>query len=129
MRSVKRIGLAFVVLAASAGWYPSRGDDDSRMVVIAAMRRVFTGQDPPLVVKAAAGDANEIEKQRLLKVLTGMANTQPEHGSAESWKAKTTALVAAAQDLIDGKDGAGGRLRAASNCRACHAIHRFKGDN
>ncbi len=124
MRAVKQLGLAIVVLAASAGWYASRADDDSRMVVIAAMRRVFTGQDPPLVVKAAAGDASEVEKQRLLKVLTGLADTQPDHGSLDSWKAKTGALVAAAQDLIDGKEGAGQRLRAASNCRACHQAHR-----
>ena len=117
-----------LVLAVSAGWYASRADDDSRMVIIAAMRRVFTGQDPPLVLRAAAGDANEVEKQRLLKVLTGMANTQPDHGSLESWKAKTGTLVAAAQDLVDGKEGAAERLRAASNCRACHQAHRMGGD-
>ena len=39
----------------------------------------------------AAGDANEVEKKRLLKVLTGMANAQPDHGSLDSWKAKTGA--------------------------------------
>ena len=84
MRAVKQFGLAIVVLAASAGWYASRADDDSRMVIIAAMRRVFSGQDPPLVQRAAAGDANEVEKQRLLKVLTGLANTQPDRGSVDS---------------------------------------------
>jgi mono/diheme cytochrome c family protein len=127
VRALKRVVLAVLVLAVSAGWHPSRADEDSRMVIIAAMRRVFTGQDPPLIVRAAAGDANEVEKQRLLKVLTGMANTQPDHGSVESWKAKTSALLAAAQDLVDGKEGAGERLRAASNCRACHQAHRVMG--
>jgi hypothetical protein len=127
VRAVKQFGLAIVVLAASAGWYASRADDDSRMVIIAAMRRVFSGQDPPLVQRAAAGDANEVEKQRLLKVLTGLANTQPDRGSMDSWKAKTGALLSAAQDLVDGKEGAGERLRAASNCRACHAVHRGMG--
>ena len=92
------------------------------------MRRVFTGQDPPLIQRVAAGDANDVEKKRLLKVLTGMADTQPDKGSLDSWKAKTGALVAAAQDVIDGKEGAGDRLRAASNCRACHQAHRLNGN-
>ncbi|HVS37747.1 MAG TPA: hypothetical protein VMS17_19450 [Gemmataceae bacterium] len=128
MRSVKQAALAVIALAFSAGWYSTRADEDSRMVVIAAMRRVFSGQDPPLIQRVAAGDANEIEKQRLLKVLTGLANTQPERGSLESWKAKTSALLAAAQDVVDGKEGAAQRLREASNCRACHTVHRMGGD-
>ncbi len=53
-----------------------------------------------------------------------MANVPPDHGSLDSWKAKTGALVAAAQDVIDGKEGAGDRLRTAANCRACHQTHR-----
>jgi hypothetical protein len=112
----------------AAGAYTSRADDDSRAVIIAAMRRVFTGTEPPLILRAAAGDASETEKKRLLKVLTGMAEAQPDHGGAESWKAKTAALTAAAQDLLDGKEGAGERLRAAADCRACHQVHRRNGD-
>ena len=46
--------------------------DESRRVVVAAMRRVFRGPDS-LIDKAAAGEASETEKQKLLKVLTGMA--------------------------------------------------------
>jgi hypothetical protein len=57
-----------------------------------------------------------------------MANTQPDRGSVDAWKARTGALVSAAQDLIDGKEGAGDRLRAASDCRACHQAHRAAGD-
>jgi hypothetical protein len=120
--------LAIAVLALIAGVYSSRADDDSRSVIIAAMRRVFSGQDPPLIVRAAAGDANEVEKKRLLSVLTGLARTQADRGDPDSWKTKTAALLAAAQDLADGKEGAGDRLRAASNCRACHQIHRGNGN-
>jgi cytochrome c556 len=99
--------------------------DESRRVVIAAMRRVFRGPDA-LIEKAAAGEANATEKQKLLKVLTGMAAVPAAHGDAASWKAKTEALVAAAQDLVDGKEGARDRLRAASACKACHLAHRGK---
>ena len=117
-----------LLIPAAAGWGDARADDDSRTVVIAAMRRVFTGQDPPLVQKAAAGQASDVEKKRLLTVLTGMTNTRPEQGSVEAWKARTAALASAAQDLVDGKEGAGDRLRAASDCRTCHQAHRPNGD-
>jgi len=129
MRTIKLLGLAMLVLAVSAGGRASRADDDdSRAVIIAAMRRAFSGTEPPLILRAAAGDASETEKRRLLKVLTGMAQAQPYHGGTESWKAKTGALTAAAQDLLDGKEGAGERLRAAADCRACHQVHRGNGD-
>lgn len=129
MRTLKLVGLAIQILTASGGGRASRADDDdSHAVIVAAMRRVFTGAEPPLILRAAAGDASETEKKRLLKVLTGMAQAQPDHGGAESWKARTGALTAAAQDLLDGKDGAGERLRAAADCRACHQAHRGKSD-
>jgi hypothetical protein len=128
VRALKRLGLAIVVLAVAAGWNANRAaDDDSQAVIIAAMRRVFTGQDPPLVYKAAAGQAGETEKKRLLTVLTGLAKTQVDHGDADAWKARTAALVEAAQDIVDGKDGAGVRLRQAADCKACHQAHRAKG--
>ena len=128
MRAVRCFALAVLVLAVSCGWYAARADEESRNVIIAAMRRVFSGQDPPLIQRVAAGDANETEKQRLLKVLTGLADTTADRGSAESWKAKTAALLSAAQDVVAGKEGAGARLQSAANCRACHSAHRPGGD-
>lgn len=128
MRSITKLGFFALAVIALGGGYVCRADDDSRQVIIAAMRRVFSGTEPPLILRAAAGDASETEKQRLVKVLGGMAQAQPDHGSADSWKAKTVALTAAAQDLLDGKAGAGERLRAAADCRACHQAHRGRGD-
>ncbi len=129
MRIVKWVAPAAIILGLAAGLAVVRAAefDESRRVVIAAMRRVFRGPDA-LIEKAAAGEASETEKQKLLKVLTGMAAVPAAHGDAASWKAKTEALVAATQDLIDGKKGAAERLRAASACKACHLAHRGKED-
>ena len=112
MRIVKHVAPAALILGLAVALPVVRAADmdDSRQVVIAAMRRVFTGPNA-LIGRAAAGEAGETEKQRLLKVLTGMAAVLPAHGDAASWKARTEALVAAAQDLVDGKEGARDRLR------------------
>lgn len=127
MRTVKYIVPAAFLLGLAGALANIRAAefDESRRVVVAAMRRVFRGPDA-LIEKAAAGEAGETEKQKLLKVLTGMAAVPCAHGDAASWKAKTEALVAAAQDLVEGKEGARERLRAASACKACHLAHRGK---
>jgi cytochrome c556 len=129
MRIVKYVAPAALILglAGALTFIRAAEFDESRRVVIAAMRRVFRGPDA-LIEKAAAGKASETDKQKLLKVLTGMAAVPAAHGDAASWKARTEALVAAAQDLVDGKEGARDRLRAASACKACHLTHRAKDD-
>jgi hypothetical protein len=129
MRIMKYVAAAALILGLAGALSVIRAAefDESRRVVIAAMRRVFRGPDA-LIEKAAAGDAGETEKHKLLKVLTGMAAVPAAHGDAASWKARTEALVAAAQDLVDGKEGARDRLRAASACKACHLAHRGKDD-
>jgi cytochrome c556 len=129
MRIVKYVAPAALILglAGALTFICAAEFNESRRVVIAAMRRVFRGPDA-LIEKAAAGEASQTDKQKLLKVLTGMAAVPAAHGDAASWKARTEALVAAAQDLVDGKEGARDRLRAASACKACHLAHRAKDD-
>lgn len=129
MRIIKHLTPAALLLCLTGGLALSRAAefDESRRVVVAAMRRIFRGPDA-LIEKAAAGQASETEKQKLLMVLKGMAAVPAVHGDAASWKAKTEALVAAAQDLVDGKVGARERLHTASECKACHLAHRGKDD-
>jgi hypothetical protein len=129
MRIVKYVAPAALILglAGALTFIRAAEFNESRRVVIAAMRRVFRGPDA-LIEKAAAGEASQTDKQKLLKVLTGMAAVPAARGDAASWKARTEALVAAAQDLVDGKEGARDRLRAASACKACHLAHRAKDD-
>jgi hypothetical protein len=49
-----------------------------------------------------------------------MAANKPPKGEAEAWKDKTTAVTAAIQEVIDGKEHGGVDLRKALNCKACH---------
>jgi hypothetical protein len=74
--------------------------------------------------KVIAGTASAEEKKSLLEHYEALAASKPPKGSDADWKTKTAALVAAAKDAVDGKEGAADKLRAASNCAACHGAHK-----
>lgn len=74
--------------------------------------------------KVAEGKATDEEKVALIAYYEALAANKPKKGSAESWKEKTTALVAAAKEAAEGKEGAGEKLKTASNCMACHKEHK-----
>ena len=57
-------------------------------------------------------------KEVLAKYAQWLAAYKPEKGDAASWKAKTEAIVAA----IKANDQAA--LNTASNCKACHNVHK-----
>lgn len=123
----KVVGLA-VVLAATLG-------------VVAGLARVGGAAEPVtikqvmkvamkggLCKKAGAGQATDAEKAQLLQLLGDMAKQTPPAGDAASWKAKNDALLAAAQAVVDGKDGATDQLKKAANCKACHDVHKGEGE-
>jgi mono/diheme cytochrome c family protein len=74
--------------------------------------------------KVAQGKATDEEKVALIAYYEALAANKPKKGSEESWKEKTTALIAAAKEAAEGKEGAGEKLMAASNCMACHKEHK-----
>jgi len=74
--------------------------------------------------KVVAGTATAEEKKSLLEHYEALAAGKPPKGDEADWKTKTAALVAAAKDAVDGKEGAADKLRTASNCMACHSAHK-----
>ncbi|MFO0950328.1 MAG: hypothetical protein U0835_04105 [Isosphaeraceae bacterium] len=105
-----------VTLSVAAGPSP---DDTIKKVMKAAMKG-------GLCKAVASGKADSAQKEELLKLFKDMANAEPPEGDKASWEAKTKALVAAAQAAVDGKEGAGGILGKAANCKACHDVHKGK---
>jgi hypothetical protein len=74
--------------------------------------------------KVVAGTASMEEKVALVAYYEALAASKPPKGDAAAWKEKTTALVAAAKEALEGKEGAGDKLKTASNCAACHKDHK-----
>ena len=70
--------------------------------------------------KVAGGTATDEEKVALIAYYEALAGSKPPKGTDESWKEKTSALLAAAKDAAEGKEGAGEKLKAAANCAKCH---------
>ncbi len=80
--------------------------------------------DDSLVAKSAAGKGSEEDHKKLLEFYEFLATQKPPMGDEASWKAKTSALIAAAKDLVEKKDGAPAELKKASDCKACHSVHK-----
>ena len=110
------LSLAVLMVAAS---------QDKPKSVKDVMTAVHKGKDS-LVGKVTAGKGSEEDHKKLLEMYEFMATQKAPQGDEASWKTKTTALVAAAKDLVDKKAGAADTLKKASDCKACHSLHKPK---
>ncbi|HVE41441.1 MAG TPA: hypothetical protein VNM14_16220 [Planctomycetota bacterium] len=73
-----------------------------------------------------AGKGSDDDLKKLVSAYDVMAAQKPPTGDEASWKTLTAALSAAAKDAAAKKDGALEKLKAASNCKACHDLHKPK---
>ena len=96
---------------------------DSEDTIKAVMKAAMKGG---LYKSVASGKANQAQKEELLGLFQDLAKADPPRGAASSWKAKTGALVSAAQATVDGKAGALPQLKTAGDCKSCHAAHKGK---
>lgn len=98
-------------------------EDKPKFTVKQVMQKAHKGKDA-LKNKVQAGNASAEEKKMLLGMYQALAKNEPPKGDKESWKEKTTALVKAAQGVVDDKEGAVNDLKKAANCGACHKVHK-----
>jgi hypothetical protein len=73
-----------------------------------------------------AGKGSDDDLKKLVSAYDVMAAQKPPMGDEASWKTLTAALSAAAKDAAAKKEGALEKLKAASNCKACHDLHKPK---
>ena len=77
-----------------------------------------------LLKKVVDGNGTAQDAKDLLALYEALAANKPPMGEASEWKAKNEAIVAAAKDVVAGKEGAGKALQAAANCANCHKAHK-----
>jgi len=82
--------------------------------------------DDSLLKKVTAGKGTDEDHKKLLAAYEFLATQKPSKGDEASWKAKTSALISAAKDLVEKKAGAPDTLKKASDCKACHSVHKGK---
>lgn len=113
------IGLLSVTLLSGVA-VADKGKD-SKFSTEEIMKKGFKGG---LVAKVAKGDASEEDQKLVIEMLESLAKNPPHKGSEESWKEKTSALLAAAKGTVEGKEGSDAKLKKTMNCKACHDEHK-----
>lgn len=120
---MRKLIVAGVVLAF--GWLAvslfAAEDEKPKYAIKDVMKTCMKGG---LCGKVAKGEANDEEKAKLVEYFTALCANKPPKGDAESWKAKTEALLAAAKEAAEGKEGAADKLKAAAKCADCHSAHK-----
>jgi hypothetical protein len=76
--------------------------------------------------KILAGTGSDDDLKKLVSAYEVVAAQKPPTGDEASWKTLTTALLAAAKEVQGKKEGAVDKLKAATNCKACHELHKPK---
>ena len=119
MRIALSLGIAALLLAA--GYV---GADDKPKYTTKEVMKQFHGKGK-LLTKILDGKGTDEDKKKILEVYEEMAKNKTK-GDADDWKKLNDAIVAAAKDVVDGKDGAIPALKKATTCSDCHTGHKGK---
>ena len=125
MRTVKYFVLAALTLGVLGGLatYQAADNEKPKYSIEEIMDKAHKGKNS-LFKKVVSGNANADQKKDLLGLYEDLAKNKPPKGSQDDWKKRTTAMVSAAKEAVDGKPGAGPKIAKAASCKACHDLHR-----
>ena len=125
---MKRISIVSVVIAAiTLGFAMSNvfgADDDEKKPAHTIKEVMKVGHKQGLLKKVIAGDASQDEKKKLLDLYISMLEAKPKKGDNTSWQKLAGGSALAAAKVVVGRDGATDELKAATNCKACHSVHK-----
>jgi hypothetical protein len=126
MRTAKYFGMAVLTLglAAGLGMFQAADEAKPKYDIEEIMEKAHKPPKNSLLVQVKTGKANAEQKKELLELYQELAKNKPEKGDLKDWQKRTNALVKAAKDVVDGKEGSLAKLGTAANCAACHKIHR-----
>jgi cytochrome c556 len=122
-RTVLPAALALGVLVGAA---PEQGDKQAdKPKAIKDVMALHKGKES-FLSKVTGGKGTEEDHKKLLSFYEVLATLKPPQGEEKSWKEKTDALIAAAKEVVEKKEGALDKLKKASDCKACHSVHKPK---
>lgn len=119
MRIALSLGLAALFLTAS---YAGADDEKPKYTIKEVMKQANKDK---LLNKVIDGKGSAEDKKKLLELYEAMAKNKPAKGDAENWKKLNDAIVAAAKDVVDEKEGGIAALKkTAAKCGDCHSAHK-----
>jgi hypothetical protein len=77
-----------------------------------------------LLEKIKGGKGTDDDAKKLVSFYEALVTFKAPQGDEKSWKDKTEALLAASKEVAEKKAGAADKLKTASDCKACHSVHR-----
>ncbi len=126
MRQGLRFGATALLVSAFVGMTVLGAADEKPKLDIEKIMEKAHDKDDGILKIVVNGKATDAQKKELLELYVELGKNKPPKGDAKSWKTKTDALVLAAKEVVAGKEDGIKDLKKATNCKACHAIH--KGD-
>lgn len=102
---------------------PATPATPDKLTIKQIMEKAHKGNDT-ILTRALAKKAKPEEVKELLGLYQAMAMLKPGKGDEASWKAKSAALIAATELLVKNDDKGLAGLKAASDCKACHSVHK-----
>ncbi len=125
MRILKVVATGALLLGLAAGLVFVRADETPTLSIKQVMDQAHKGKDS-LFNKVKSGDASDDDKKKLVELYTALAADHPKLNDDDDWKTRTEAMVAAAKEVADGKDGGVDALKKAAACGDCHDMHKPK---
>ena len=125
MRIALSLGLVALFLTASMA---GADDKDKPKYTTKEVMKLAHGKDkgmPSLLTKITDGKGTDEDKKKILELYEALAKN-PTKGDAADWKKLNDAIITAAKDVVDGKEGSVAVLKKAAACGACHNGHKGK---
>ena len=82
------------------------------------------GHKDGLLKKILAGEGSSEDKLKLLDLYVSMIESEPPKGDMASWQNLAGKAALAAAKVATGREGSLDELKAATNCAACHKLHK-----
>jgi len=82
------------------------------------------GHKDGLLKKIIDGEATQEDKQMMLDLYISMVESKPEKGEMSSWHLLAGNAALAAAKVVVGREDGVESLKAATNCKACHDVHK-----
>lgn len=114
--------LSDAVFVSHSDAAPQDEPEEKKITIKDVMKKAH-GKDG-LTKKVATGKASDEEKKELQTLYEAMAKLKQPKGTDKSWKALNDSLVEAAKLAVAGDATAPKKLKAASNCKGCHKLHK-----
>lgn len=123
MRHITLAALALGLLIGSTAILAAQDSDKpkAKYTVKEVMKKAHGEK---LLNKVVDGKASKEEKDKLLDLYLSLLENQPPKGDQQDWIMKSGTLMWAAAAVAVGREGAEGMLKEASNCKACHSVHK-----